>query len=63
MLFFSGNFDAFHGTETERKSLTYAGRARSAREKHGVSTGASGIKIKPRPRYDALTPTVAEMAV
>jgi hypothetical protein len=53
-VFFSGNFNVFHGTGTDQKSMTCQAEMRGAREKHHVSTGTLGTQIKPTPaRTDA----------
>src|ERR1700675_1034987 len=51
-LFFSGNFNAFHGTGTEPRSMTCEGDIHVAREKHHVSTGTFGTEVKPTPRRE-----------
>src|ERR1700733_15371419 len=51
--FFSGNMDAFHGTEPRPQSMTCEDCIRGAREKHPVSTGTIGREIKPTPMQSA----------
>jgi len=46
---FSGNIDAFRGTETSLELLSYAVGARGARERRYVSRGTLGTQIKARP--------------
>jgi hypothetical protein len=48
-LFFSGNYDVFHGAETRLQSAACEGDMRGAREKHPVSTVSLCIKNKPTP--------------
>ena len=48
-LFFSGNFDDFHGADTHLQSAACEGDMRGAREKHPVSTVSLCIKNKPTP--------------
>jgi hypothetical protein len=42
MLFFSGRFDVFHGSETDLKSVAYAADTRGAREKCPALIGTPG---------------------
>jgi hypothetical protein len=53
-LFFSGNFDVFHGAETRLQSAACEGDMRGAREKHPVSTVSLCIKNKPTPKGSTL---------
>jgi hypothetical protein len=43
------NLAVFRGTETHKQSVVYVERGPDAREKHTVSTGTLGTKIKGRP--------------
>lgn len=50
-LFFSGNFNVFHGTGTDAKSMICEDDTRVARDKHHVPTGTLGTQIKPTPTH------------